>query len=261
MARRVRRRNTAPRTKRLNASLAETPEAFTVPVRWVKSIVGIFLLPPCYILTAAFFSALFQAADQNFHRTAEFLFFVAGAAIWLFVFFVLPRPLWFYVFGHELTHALAVRMAGGQVLDFSVSREGGHVVSDKINTWIALAPYFIPIYSVIVIALYGLGSVFYDLEPYRAVLYVLIGFTWMFHATFTLSMIPKGQTDLAYGGHFFSLLVIYLMNLLVLSLMLLIALPQQGGFRSFIHDILMFSADFAIGAKHVFDLLLRAAGP
>lgn len=260
MARRARRTNAALRTKRLNASLAASPETFTVPVRWVKSIVGIFLLPPCYILTAAFFSLLFTAADQDFHRTAEFLFFVAGAAIWLFFFFVLPRPLWLYVFGHEMTHALAVRMAGGRVLDFNVTREGGHVVSDKINTWIALAPYFIPIYSVIVIALYGLGSVFYDLEPYRPLLYVLLGFTWTFHATFTLSMIPKGQTDLAYGGHFFSLLVIYLMNLLVLSCMLLLALPQQGGFRKFARDILMFSADFAAGAKHVFEMLLRAAG-
>lgn len=260
MARRASRTNTAPRAKRLNASLAAAPEGFTVPVRWVKNVVGIFLLPPCYILTAAFFSALFQAADQNFHHTAEFLLFVAGAAVWLFVFFVLPRPLWFYVFGHELTHALAVRMVGGRVLDFNVTREGGHVVSDKINTWIALAPYFIPIYSVIAIALYGLGSVFYDLEPYRPVLYVLIGFTWMFHATFTLSMIPKGQTDLAYGGHFFSLLVIYLMNLLVLSFMLLLAMPQQGGFRSFARDLLLFSADFATGAKHLLDWLLRAAG-
>ncbi|MBU3665434.1 MAG: hypothetical protein FGM15_06100 [Chthoniobacterales bacterium] len=260
MARRDRRRKAAPRVRRLNASFAASPDAFTVPVRWVKAIVGIFLLPPCYILTAAFFSALFRAADQDFHRTAEFLFFAAGSAIWLFVFFVLPRPLWIYVFGHELTHALAVRLAGGQVLDFNVSREGGHVVTDKINTWIALAPYFIPIYSVIVIALYGLGSVFYDLEPYRPLLYVLLGFTWTFHATFTLSMIPKGQTDLAYGGHFFSLLVIYLMNLLVLSFMLLLALPQQGGFRKFARDILLFSADFAVGAKHVFDLLVRAAG-
>lgn len=260
MARRARRSNAAPRTKRLNASLAASPGTFTVPVRWVKAIVGVFLLPPCYILTAAFFSLLFTAADQDFHRTSEFLYFIAGAAIWLFVFFVLPRPLWLYVFGHEMTHALAVRMAGGRVLDFNVTREGGHVVSDKINTWIALAPYFIPIYSVIVIALYGLGSVFYDLEPYRPVLYVLIGFTWMFHATFTLSMIPKGQTDLAYGGHFFSLLVIYLMNLLVLSFMLLLALPQHGGFRQFLNDILMFTAEFASGAKLVFDLLLRAAG-
>jgi hypothetical protein len=39
-------------------------------------------------------------------------------------------------------------------------------------------------------------------------------------------MIPKGQTDLSYHGTFFSLVIIYLMNLLVLTLMLIIASPH-----------------------------------
>ena len=39
-------------------------------------------------------------------------------------------------------------------------------------------------------------------------------------------MIPKNQTDLSEQGTFFSLIVIYLMNFLLLSVMLILASPQ-----------------------------------
>jgi hypothetical protein len=152
---------------------------------------------------------------------------------------------------------------GGRVSDFSVGRDGGYIVSSKINTWIALAPYFVPIYSVGVILLYGLVSLLYDLQPHAelatGILYGLLGFTWAFHATFTLSMIPRGQTDLAYGGTFFSLTVIYLMNLLVLSLLLILATPYVS-FRSFGRELLAHAAIFASEAIRFVELLLRSAG-
>jgi hypothetical protein len=50
--------------------------------------------------------------------------------------------------------------------------------------------------------------------------------TWAFHFTFTCSMIPKKQTDLTDHGTFFSLVVIYLMNLALLSVMLVLASSQ-----------------------------------
>jgi hypothetical protein len=54
----------------------------------------------------------------------------------------------------------------------------------------------------------------------------LIGVTWAFHFTFTCWMIPKKQTDLTDHGTVFSLVVIYLMNLLLLSVMLALASPE-----------------------------------
>ena len=39
-------------------------------------------------------------------------------------------------------------------------------------------------------------------------------------------MIPKGQTDLTYYGTFFSLVIIYLMNLAVLTVLLIVASPH-----------------------------------
>jgi hypothetical protein len=269
MARRARRRKTA-RGTRLNTTLAAPADAtLVVPVRWVKFIVGLFLLPLCYVLTAAFFSALVdaftsQVADvPHFWATPEFWFFSLGLICWLIIFFGLPRPLRIYVFGHELTHFIMVKIMGGRVSEFSVTREGGYIVSSKINTWIALAPYFVPIYSVFVIVLYGMVSTFYDLQPNAklatGLLYGFLGLTWGFHATFTLSMIPRGQTDLAYGGTFFSLTIIYLMNLLVLSLLLIVATPYVS-FASFGRELLAHAATFASETARFADLLLRAAG-
>lgn len=259
MAKRPRRR-TPPGGRRLNTSLTAGAEPVTVPVRWVKFFVGLLLLPVCYIVTAAFFGELTHAAvDRDFWRTEQFYFFVLGLLLWLIVYLGLPSPLWVYVFGHELTHALVVLLMGGKVSKFYVGPDGGHIISSKINTWIALSPYFVPIYSVLVIAAYGVGSLFYDLTPYLRLLYALLGFTWGFHAAFTLSMIPKGQTDLAYGGNFFSLVVIYLMNVLVLSVLLIVATPDVG-LGSFFSQLDFHATAFASDAVHFTGLLLRAAG-
>jgi hypothetical protein len=70
-------------------------------------------------------------------------------------------------------------------------------------------------------------------------------------------MIPRGQTDLAYGGTFFSLTVIYLMNLLVLSLLLILATPYVS-FASFGRELLAHAATFAAEATKVLELLVRS---
>ena len=126
---------------------------------------------------------------------------------------------------------------GGRVSRFRVSREGGHVITSKANFWIALAPYFFPIYSILAIGIYGVLSLFLNVQPYGRLLYAVIGATWAFHFTFTCWMVPKNQTDLSDQGTFFSLVMIYLMNLLLLSVMLVLASPQIT-FASFSTDLL-----------------------
>ncbi len=209
------------------ATAGSRREPRMIPRVWVYSAIGVFLLAPAWISTLTFFTCFRHAAiHHRFWASEEFWFFGLGVDLWVLAFFGLPRPLLIYVFGHELTHALWVWMLGGRVSDFHVSREGGHIVSDKHNFWIALTPYFFPLYSIAVIALYGAGSLFTNMEPYHRWLYALIGVTWAFHLSFTLWMIPKGQTDLTYFGTFFSLVVIYLMNLAVLTVLLILASPH-----------------------------------
>ena len=216
-----------------------------MPTRWVKFICAIFLLPTCAILTQTFFTAFARATvTQRLWAGEEFWFFSLGAVLWLIAFFCLPRPILIYVFGHELTHVLWVWLMGGRVSGFRVSSEGGHVVTSKANFWIALAPYFFPLYSILAIAIYGVLSLFLNVQPYERLLYAVIGATWAFHFTFSCWMIPKNQTDLSDQGTFFSLVVIYLMNLLLLCVMLILA-SAQITFAGFGADLLTNLGNFA----------------
>jgi hypothetical protein len=119
------------------------------------------------------------------------------------------------------------------------------VVTSKANFWIALAPYFFPIYSILALISYGLLSLFLNMQPYGRLLYAVIGATWAFHFTFTCWMIPKNQTDLSDQGTFFSLVVIYLMNLFLLSTMLILA-SAHITFASFGADLLTNLSNFSI---------------
>ncbi len=234
MNRKSRRKNRKTARRLLAGACADpAPLHWSIPTRWLNSVYAIFLLPVAWILTATLFSAFSRAAVQHgFWATEEFWFFAWGAALWTIAFlgaiwvFGEPRPLRLYVFGHELTHAVWVWAMGGRVSRFEVAREGGHIITDTHNVWIALAPYFYPLYSLAIIAIYGVVSVFYDVAPYTSALFALIGLTWAFHISFTVWIIPRGQTDLTYHGTFFSLVLIYLMNLVILTALLIFAAPE-----------------------------------
>jgi len=236
-----------------------------IPTRHIKFVVGIFLLPLVWVLTQTFFTSFHtQTVEHGFWRTEEFWFFGLGSALWTLWFFGSmwalgePRPLRLYVFGHELTHAVWVWACQGRVSEFRWSREGGYIVTDTHNFWIALAPYFYPIYSFAVIVVYAVASIFYDVagahDTFLLVtplqwLFLLLGATWAFHLSFTIWMIPKGQTDLLFHGTFFSLVIIYLMNVALLALLLVLGAPEVT-FASFGHE-------FADNAIALLDLAER----
>ncbi len=230
----------------------ERGESLRVPTRWVNAVIGLFLLPLAGIWTQTFFTLFSrETIHHGFWATEEFWFFSLGAALWLIAFFGLPRPLVIYVFGHELTHAIWVWLMGGRVSAFKVGAEGGYILTNKQNIWISLAPYFYPIYSVAVVILYFVASFFWDVAPHTRWLFLALGITWCFHITFTLWMIPKGQSDLTYHGTFFSLIIIYLMNLALLTALLLLTAPQAHVVE-FVREFLQNSAAFASWAAELF---------
>lgn len=258
------------RPKKLNVGSASTHDEeadlhdyydekppLVVPLRWVNTIIGFFLLPIAAIWTKTFFSIFsMETIHHSFWATEEFWFFALGIILWLITFFGLPRPLVIYVFGHELTHAIWVWMMGGKVSEFRVTRDGGHILTNKHNLWISLAPYFYPIYSVAVVILYGIAAMFWDVAPYTRWLFLALGITWAFHISFTLWMIPKGQSDLTYHGTFYSLVVIYLMNIILLTALGLVAAPQAT-FFGFGRELFYNTADFASTAARLIRLLLH----
>jgi hypothetical protein len=208
----------------------------TVPKALVKFIVGLFLLPFVWVLTETFLQAFTTSLHHGLLATQTFGCFAAGGVLFAILYLIIPQKALMipYVLGHEVTHAIWVWLFGGKVEDhFHVSIEGGHVMTDRVNTWIVLAPYFFPIYSVLVVSIYGAASCVADISAFRWLLFLLLGVTVAFHLVFTCLLIIKGQPDLHYGGTFFSLTVIYLINLLVITGLLLatsriVTLPTYG---------------------------------
>lgn len=205
---------------------------------WIKSIIGVLLLPVCLISTRTFLTVFFKtSAETSIIGSAPLWFFFIGVTVWLIAFWGLPRPVLIYVLGHEATHALFVYLCLGRVAKFEFKREGGYIITDKNNVLISLSPYFVPIYSVLVILVFSIAGVWVNLAAYHPgvlfwgkigfswswLLFFLVGLTWAFHFTFTAWMIAKNQPDLKQNGTFFSLVFIFLINILLLSVMLVMA--------------------------------------
>jgi hypothetical protein len=231
--RRAGSRNIQQGDVRSELGFMDIPRLFSVPqsipVTWVKLVIGILLVPLCWVTTEAFFVSFAKATLQGaFWRSPEFWFFSLGC-IMSFILFFFGRGkvmLYLYVLGHEWTHAFFALICGGRVEQVHVGANGGHILTDKNNFLISLSPYFVPFYSVLAIGAYALIGPFIDFGvDHSRVLFALIGLTWTFHLSFTIWMIFKSQPDLHHNGTFFSLSLIYLMNLLIISALLIIASP------------------------------------
>jgi hypothetical protein len=189
-------------------------------LKFLKFLVALALIP----LVAAEVWTLIDLAKVSVPagqwREAWFISFGAGFAAWLLIFLFLPRTMWLYVLGHEFTHALAAMLAGGKVTAFKVSSKGGHVMTDRVNWWISLSPYFVPIYALIWMALWVTVDFYHPLKQWLPVLYFGIGLFWSFHVTFTFSMMHLRQTDLSREGYLFSTVIIALFNLVAVLFLL-----------------------------------------
>lgn len=150
----------APRPRTAAPAPSDGPDAPRggVSKQALKFVLGILLLPVAFMLTGGFLGTLKQSVHDGLLAQRSFGCLAAGMLLFAILFAVVPRRILMlaYVFGHEVTHALWVKLFGGKVADrFHVSLEGGHVLTDRVNTWIVLAPYFFPIYSILAGTLYG----------------------------------------------------------------------------------------------------------
>ncbi|MEI6075578.1 MAG: M50 family metallopeptidase [Verrucomicrobiota bacterium] len=182
--------------------------------KWIKLLVAVCLLPVC----AGAARTLWAVLRLDFGADTVWVALLAGAACWLLIFSLLPKPMWLYVFGHELTHALWTWLFGGRVKKMKVSAKGGHVVVTKTNFLISLAPYFFPLYTVLVIAGFVLGNWLWDWHQERVWFHLLLGAAYAFHVTLTLHVLQTRQSDVTDQGYLFSAVVIFLGNISVLLL-------------------------------------------
>jgi len=141
---------------------------------------------------------------------------LSGAACWLVIYLLLPKPMWVYVFGHEFTHALWTWLFGGKVKKFKTSSKGGHVIVTKNNFVIALAPYFFPLYALLVVAVFLAGHWLWNWRDYLVWFHLLLGAAYAFHITLTWHVLKNRQSDITEQGYLFSAVIIFLGNIVVL---------------------------------------------
>lgn len=207
-----------------------------------KERVGWWLMFPFGILSVfAFVDIFFKAGRSGLFTSSETVCFLVGAVVWMAMFpFVRQRFSLAYVFAHEMTHIVSAKLCGATVYDWKVSRGGGWVDTSKSNTFISLSPYIVPLYTVAVVLAFGVAGLFADLSqvhalhlggvevPFNAskVLHYLVGLTWAFHLSFTISVMREEQGDLVRNGQFFSVWLITLVNLYLVAFFLISASPN-----------------------------------
>lgn len=193
----------------------------------VGLLLGLLLLPVCLLETRLLLNLLHVVADGTRDRFLPLpaVALLAGFGVWLVLYLIAPRPVRSYVLAHELTHAVWGLIMGARVSKLKVGREGGSVTLSRTNIWITLAPYFFPFYTMIVVLVYSLASLFVDLTRFEPWWIGLIGGTWGFHVTFTVSSLLQRQPDIQQYGYILSYALIYILNLSFICLGVLMVTP------------------------------------
>jgi len=186
--------------------------------KWAKLIIAFLLVPVC--LGAG--RALWLVVTASGKADVVWVATLAGVGCWLAIYLLLPKPMWVYVFGHELTHAIWTWLLGGSVKKFKATSQGGHVIVTKNNFIIALAPYFFPLYAILVVLVFVTGHWLWNWQNYLVWFHLLLGVAYSFHLTLTWHILKHEQSDIADQGYLFSAVIIFLGNVMVL----LIGIPM-----------------------------------
>ncbi len=143
----------------------------------------------------------------------------AGLLFWLAALALLPAPARAYVLAHEITHALWGAAMGARLCGMRISRAGGYVKLTEHNFLVALAPYFFPFYTVLILLAWWISSWFTGPATGRWLWLAALGASLGFHFTFTVQALIRRQSDLQAYGRLFPYALIYCGNVLGLTLL------------------------------------------
>lgn len=201
---------------------------------FLRMVLGVLLLPMCWGVVRAFCDSVMAAAGESGGITAESIALVGGMAAFALCWMAVSHPVKTYVLGHELTHALWGLLFGAMPSKLRVSAAGGSVNLSKSNMLITLAPYFFPFYTFLVIVVALITSAFIRPLPCLPLWMFAVGFTWAFHALFTLETLAQRQPDVKLYGRIFSWVFIFLANVALILVFLAsttsLTFVQLGGF-------------------------------
>ena len=199
----------------------------------LKFVIGVLSIPIAVGATTAFYkNLLLIKALAN-----SLSFFLWGIAAYAVLHLLFYKPTYLYVLGHEAVHAGAAWIFGGKIKSFKVSEAGGSVGTDKSNVFIELSPYFVPIYAIIVTLIYFVIASSYSIN---GIIFVfLIGFTLAFHMVSTIEVMKIRQPDIVKSGYFFSIVIVYVFNIVVISLIFSLIFPDFSAKKFFVDSWLL----------------------
>ena len=190
-------------------------------MRFFKFVIFLLLVPAAAGITIFVYNFFLKAY-------LSCLMFFTGVLLYTLIYPVFKKPMRAYVLGHELTHILGIWLFHGKIHEVKISGRGGMVRADKSNVWIRLLPYFFPIYTILVLGLYLLFSLGWDISRYFSIMVFALGITWGFHLWMTIHILWQNQPDIKQSGILFSLIIIYILNLLILAGLFVFISPELG---------------------------------
>ncbi|HED03312.1 MAG TPA: hypothetical protein ENI60_00885 [Candidatus Fraserbacteria bacterium] len=173
-------------------------------------LLGKILLVLFSLLSLVTSVGLLSSLSQVFSRgiSTNSLLFALGMGLYALVSWIRGLDT-LYVFEHEFVHALASIVQGGKLRSFQVTLGGsGQVVLTKGNLFVSLAPYFVPLFSLIV---YGLSTAL--TAPLHSLGVALAGFLYLSFLRNVLSALGVAQPDLTRSEQRFPLFIKHLMIL------------------------------------------------
>lgn len=200
-------------------------------MRILRFIISIILVPVCIIVTISFYNGILSINAVS----ESGLYFILGSLLYSMMHLLLFKLNFLYVLGHEVMHALATLFSGGKVKEIKVSGKAGSVKSTTPNFFVILAPYLVPIYTVLVALIYFIMSFYVVATKYLPIFIFFVGFTLMFHLAYTAESIRDKQSDLIKAGYFSSISFIYIFNLILVYLIISL-LFTEASFIEFIGE-------------------------
>jgi hypothetical protein len=142
------------------------------------------------------------------------------------------KPTYIYVLGHEAVHAGIGWLFGRRISSFRVSEKGGGVGMNKSNTVIELSPYFIPVYAILITIVYFVIASSYNINSSTFIF--LIGFALALHIISTIEVLKIRQPDIVKSGYFFSIVMVYILNIAIIAVIFGLVFPSFSVKRFFI---------------------------
>ena len=212
----------------------------------IKIIIAVLSIPIAAGVTVAFYKNLLLVKALA-GSLSSFLWGIAAYAALHLLFY---KPAYLYVLGHEAVHAGIAWIFGGKIKSFKVSEKGGSVGTDKSNVIIELGPYFVPIYAIIITVIYFVIASSYRINGSTFIF--LIGFALAFHMISTIEVMKIRQPDIVKSGYLFSIIMVYVFNIIVISLIFSLIFSEFSIKRFFIDSWLLSKGAYIAVVRQLF---------